>query len=140
GFVIGNEMAHETGDLAAQRRFVDRRHAAILDHSATVDDDGFDAAAGLGIDKLARRAVERQITDIVKIDEDEIRLVAGPDCAQTTAEPGAPRIAEGGMAQDFMRKPGPWLRLADRGDEAEHLHRLKHVLDVAAAAIVAAEP
>src|SRR5438552_2442905 len=36
-----------------------------------------------------------------------------------------------------MRKRGSWLRIAHCGQQAEHLHGLEYVLDVAAAAIVA---
>ena len=46
-------------------------------------------------------------------------------------------LPSGGMTENLMRQSGPRLRLADRGQQAEHLHGLEHALHVAAAAVVA---
>src|SRR5262249_43321178 len=67
-----------------------------------------------------------QIGHIIEIDDDQVRLVARPDGAQAMPKTGGACVADGGMAENFVRQPRARLRLADRGKKAEHLHRLEH--------------
>src|SRR5262249_39750985 len=98
------------------------------------------ASSGFRINELPSRAVVGKVGDVVKIDEDQVRLVAGPDGAETTGETGRSRVADRGMAQNLVRKARTRLRLADGSGEAKHLRCLEHALHVATAAVVAAQP
>src|SRR5262249_7624418 len=66
-----------------------------------------------------------------EIDQNQIRLVAGPDGAEATGQTGGTRVADSGMPQNLVREAGARLRLADCSDEAKHLHRLEYALHIA---------
>ena len=105
--VVGDEVPHQVGDLAAQRVLVDGHDLAVLHHHAAVDDDAFDAAAGLGVDELPRGAVVGQIRDVVQIDQHHIGLVAGLDRAELARKACGARIAERRMTEHLVRERGP---------------------------------
>ena len=138
--IVSDEVPHETDDLATQGIFVDAFDHTILDHHPPVNHHALHAAPGFGINELPSRAVVGKVGDVIEIDEDQVRLVARPDGAEATGETGRSRVADRGMAQDLVREARTRLRLADRGGEAKHLHRLEHALHVATAAVVAAQP
>src|SRR5207253_8358927 len=110
------------------------------DDHATVNDHALHAATGFRVDELSRGAVVRQIGNVVEVDEDQGCLVSGPDGPEAAGETGRARVAEGGMAQNFVGEAGSRLRIAHRRDKTKHLHGLKYALDVGATAVVAAEP
>src|SRR5205823_2175807 len=135
--IVGDEVPHETDNLATQGILIDAFHHTILDHYSTVDHYGLHATTGFRIDELPRRAVVGQVSDVVEIDENQIGLVAGPDGAETIGETGRTRVADGRMPQNLVREAGARLRLADCSDQAKHLHRLEHALHIATAAVIA---
>src|SRR5262245_61407591 len=138
--IVGDEVPHETDDLATQGILIDTFDHTILDHHPAVNHHAFHATAGFRIDELPRRAVVGKISDVVEIDQNQIGLVAGPDGAEATRQTGGARVADGGMPQNLMRGTPAGLRLADCGDETKHLHRLEYALHIATAAVVATQP
>src|ERR1019366_4582349 len=130
---------HQIGDLTAQGILVQRLDLAIPHHDTAVDDYALHATAGFRVDKLPRGTVVGKIGGVVEVDEDQVRLIARPDGAETTLQARRARVAKRCMAKNLMREGGARLWLADRREQAEQLHRLEHALHVAAAAIVAAQ-
>ena len=59
--VVGDEVAHEPGDLAAQRLLVDGLYLAIPDDHATINDHALHAAPRFRIDELTGSAVVRKV-------------------------------------------------------------------------------
>src|SRR5204863_8605425 len=102
--IVGDEVPHETDDLATQGILVDAFHHAIPYHHAAVDHDAFHAAAGLRVDELTRGAVVGEIGDVIEIDQHQVRLVAWSDRAEAVSETGGARVADGGVAQNFVRE------------------------------------
>src|SRR5262245_9389330 len=133
-------MPHETDDLTMQGILVDAFHVPIPYHHAAIDHDALHAAAGLRVDELTRGAVVGEVGDVIEIDQHQVRLVAGSDRAEAVSKTGGARVADGGVAQDLVRERRARLRIADRDEEAEHLHRMEHALHIRAAAVVASEP
>lgn len=100
GIVVGDEVSHQADDLTPQGVLIDAFHHAIPDHDPALDHYGLHRAAAFRIDELPRRAVVGQVRDVVKIDENQIRLVAGPDGAETIGETSRTRVADGCMPQN----------------------------------------
>src|SRR5262249_43595499 len=127
-------------DLTTQGVLIEAFHHAILDHYPAVDHYRLHPAAGFRIDELPGRAVVGQVSDVVEIDENQIRLVAGPKGAETSGKASRTRVADGSMPQNLVREAWARFRLADCRDQAEDLHRLEYALHIGTATVVATQP
>src|SRR5215831_8604059 len=139
GLDVPAQDLHEAGDLLAQGALVDGRDLAVGDDNATVDDDRLHSAAGLREHDLAGNAVERDERGIGEIDDRQIGGHAWPQSADLSLQSRGARTADRRRPDRIGSGRGTELRLRDRGKAGEQLHRLEHVLRVAAAAVVAAE-
>src|SRR5215469_5050258 len=139
GLDVPAQDLHEAGDLLAQGALVDGRALAVGDDNATVDDDRLHSAAGLREHDLAGNAVERNERRIGEIDDRKIGGHTWPQSADLSLQSRGTRAADRRRPDGIGSGRGTELRLRDRGKAGEQLHRLEHVLRIAAAAVVTAE-
>src|SRR6516162_3981006 len=139
GLDVPAQHLHEVGDLLAQGALVDGRDLAVGDDNATVDDDRLHSATGLREHDLAGNAVERDERGIGKINDREIGGHAWLQSADLSLQSRGARAADRRRPDRIGSGWRTGLRLGDRGKAGEQLHRLEHVLRIAAAAVVAAE-
>src|SRR6516162_4393572 len=139
GLDVPAQDLHEAGDLLAQGALVDGRDLAVGDDNATVDDDRLHSATGLREHDLAGNAVERDERGIGQIDDRQIGGHAWLQSADLSLQSRCARAADRRRPDRIGSGRGTGLRLGDRGKAGEQLHRLEHILRIAAATVVAAE-
>jgi hypothetical protein len=139
GAEIAQEPGHDFEQFVAKLLLINFCAAAVIDDHVTVDDDSLYATAGFGVHELAHSVIERQPGRVGEVKEGENGAIAGFDLSDVPRPSDRLGSSDGCGSEYFGCLVGQRRIVANCVQGGGQLHRLEHVLAVAARRVVTPE-